>query len=87
MPSSFALSHANQMYTEGMWETVRMAQADLVAALRAHRAADVQLRKARTELEEAIRQGVLSGEWKIVDVVEVTGWSRETIRKIAHPKD
>jgi hypothetical protein len=86
MPSSFALHHANLMYAESMWETVRMAQADLVAALRAHKAADAQLRKARTELEEAIRQGVLSGEWKIVDVVELTDWSRETIRKIVYPK-
>ena len=70
-----------------MWNTVRMAQADLVAALRAHKAATNQLQKTRTELEEAIRQGVADKEWKIVDVVELTGWSRETVRKIVQSKD
>lgn len=64
-----------------------MAQADLVAALRAHEAAEIQLGKTRQDLEEAIREGVASGDWKIVDVARLTGWSRETVRKIAYPKD
>lgn len=61
-----------------------MAQADLVAALRAHRRAEERVKKAREELDAAIRQAVLEDGWQIVDVAEVTGWSRETVRKIVN---
>lgn len=61
-----------------------MAQRDLVAALRAHKAAEVRLKETRAALDGAIRQAIKSGEWQIVDVAELTGWSRETIRKIAN---
>jgi transcriptional regulator of acetoin/glycerol metabolism len=60
-----------------------MAQADLVAKLRAHRSAEARLHEAREELDAAIRAAVSSGEWQIIDIAELTGWSRETIRKIA----
>lgn len=63
-----------------------MAQRDLVAALRAYKAAETRLKDARTSLEVEIRNAIKSGEWQIVDVAELTGWSRETIRKIANPK-
>ena len=63
---------------------MRVAQKDLVAVLRAYRRADDRLKQARTDLDEAIQQAVQSGEWQIVDVAELTGWSRETIRKIAN---
>jgi hypothetical protein len=62
-----------------------MAQGKLVAAIRAYRRAEERLEQARTDRDEAIRNAVQSGEWKIADVVEVTKLSRETIRKIANP--
>ena len=63
-----------------------MAQRDLVAKTRAFRVAEERLKEARAALHEEIRQAVTSDEWPIVDVAEVTGWSRETVRKIAYPK-
>jgi transcriptional regulator of acetoin/glycerol metabolism len=64
-----------------------MTQADLVAALRAHRRAEERAKTTREQLDAAIRQAVQDGDWQIVDVAELTGWSRETIRKIAYSKD
>lgn len=61
-----------------------MSQADLVAALRAHQRAEERLKKARTDLEAEMRRAVLDGEWQIIDVAKLTGWSRETVRKIVH---
>lgn len=61
-----------------------MAQADLVAALRAYRRAEERAKKARATLDAAIRQAVVDEQWQIIDVAELTGWSRETIRKIAN---
>lgn len=66
-----------------MWDHGRVAQKDLVAALRAYRRADERLKQTRIDLDAAIQEAVQSGEWQIVDVAELTGWSRETIRKIA----
>lgn len=63
-----------------------VTQADLVAALRAYRRAEDRAKATREQLDEAIRDAVLSGDWQIVDVADLTGWSRETIRKIAHGK-
>lgn len=63
-----------------------MAQRDLVAALRAYRSADERAKQARADLDAEIRRAVNSGDWPIVDVAALTGWSRETIRKIANPK-
>lgn len=94
MQSSFAqaransavLDHANVVVLSEVWNTGRMAQGDLIAAIRAHKQAKARLDEARKNLNEAVRKAVTSGEWQIVDVVEVTGWSRETVRKIAYPK-
>lgn len=78
---------ANSETNRPIWNTGRMAQRDLVAAVRAHEVAETRLKKARTDLDEVIRNAVISGEWQIADVAKLTGWSRETIRKIAYPKD
>jgi hypothetical protein len=62
-----------------------MAQSDLVAALRAWKRAEERAKEARNYLDETIRRAVTGGEWQVMDVAEVTGWSRETIRKIVNP--
>lgn len=67
-----------------MWEHGRMAQADLVAALRTYRRAEERAKKTREALEAEMRRAVLDDEWQIIDVAELTGWSRETVRKIVH---
>lgn len=67
-----------------MWDHRRMAQADLVAALRAHRRAEERAKQARTALEDAMRTAVNDDGWQIIDVAELTGWSRETVRKIVN---
>jgi hypothetical protein len=59
-----------------------MAQRDLVASLRAYKRAEERLKATRDDLEREIARAVDSGEWQIIDVAEVTGWSRETIRAI-----
>lgn len=59
-----------------------MTTGTLIAKLRAHRTALERVEHARRELDEEITRAVDSGEWQIVDVAEVTGWSRETIRAI-----
>jgi hypothetical protein len=59
-----------------------MTTGNLVAKLRAHRAAQERLDQARRELNDEIARAIDSGEWQIIDVAEVTGWSRETIRAI-----
>lgn len=63
-----------------------MAQSDLVAALRAWRRADERAKEARAMLDETIRQVVNNREWQVADIAELTGWSRETIRKIVNAK-
>ena len=83
MQSYFAQVCANDRVVHTVWKTGRMAQRDLVAAIRAHKRAQERLDEARRNLDEAVRDAVNSGEWQIVDVAEVTGWSRETVRKIA----
>lgn len=87
MQSRLARVKAKDAYPYDLCEHWRMAQRDLVAALRAHKAADARLKEARAVLDGTIRQAVTTGEWQIADVAELTGWSRETIRKIAYPKD
>lgn len=59
-----------------------MTTGNLVAKLRAHRAAKERLDQARNELDDEIARVIDTGEWQIIDVAEVTGWSRETIRAI-----
>jgi len=86
MQSSFAQARAKNGITGAIWDTGRMAQSDLVAALRAHRRAEERAEKTRGELDQAIRDAVLSKDWQIADVAQLTGWSRETIRKIVYPK-
>lgn len=61
-----------------------MSQGDLVAALRAHRRAEERVKQTRGQLDEAIRRAVLDEKWQIIDVAELIGWSRETIRKIVN---
>lgn len=63
-------------------DDMRMATGTLVAKIRAHKAAQERLDLARQELDQEIARAVASGEWQIIDVAEVTGWSRETIRAI-----
>lgn len=63
-------------------DDVRMTTGNLIAKLRAYRAAEERLKLARRELDEEITRAVDSGEWQIIDVAEVTKWSRETIRAI-----
>jgi predicted DNA-binding ArsR family transcriptional regulator len=59
-----------------------MATGTLVAKIRAHKTAQERLEQARHDLDQEIARAVNSGEWQIIDVAEVTGWSRETIRAI-----
>lgn len=65
-----------------MWHHGRMSQADLVAALRAYRRAEERAKQTRADLEAAMRRAVDDEGWQIIDVAELTGWSRETVRKI-----
>lgn len=58
----------------------------LLEAHRAHQRAAKRRAKARANLHHAVRESVASGQWKIEDLVWLTGWSRETIRKIAYSK-
>ena len=83
MQSNFAQVCAKNRTTGAIWDTGRMAQSDLVAALRAHRRAEERAEKTRADLDKAIREAVANDDWQIVDIAELTGWSRETIRKIA----
>jgi transcriptional regulator of acetoin/glycerol metabolism len=62
----------------------RMAQADLVAKFRAMKTADERARQAHDEFDAELRRAVKAGEWKIVDVADLTGLSRETVRKIVN---
>jgi DNA-binding NtrC family response regulator len=59
-----------------------MAQRDLVASLRAYKRAEDRLKAAREDLERAIATALNNGEWQVIDVAELTGWSRETVRAI-----
>lgn len=61
-----------------------MTTGNLIAKIRAHKAAAERLDRARNELDEEIARVIESGEWQIIDVAEVTGWSRETIRSIVN---
>jgi DNA-binding XRE family transcriptional regulator len=63
-----------------------MAQADLVAKMRAYRAAERRYQEAREELHAEIRRVVAAKEWQIVDIAQLMGVSRETVRAIAKPK-
>lgn len=84
MQTQLAANRSNGNTMHASWDTRRMAQRDLIAALRAFRRAEEKRDQTRSELDDAIREAVRSGEWQIVDIAEVTGWSRETIRKIAN---
>jgi hypothetical protein len=55
---------------------------NLVAVWRADKAATERHWQKRAETLAAIREAVRSGAWKIQDVADLTGASRETIRKI-----
>lgn len=61
-----------------------MSQVDLVAAYRAYKRAQEQAQAARDVLEREIQDAVHAEEWQIIDIAELTGWSRETVRKIAN---
>jgi AraC-like DNA-binding protein len=61
-----------------------MTTGNLIAKIRAHRAAVERVDQARRELDEEITRAVDSGDWQIIDVAQVTGWSRETIRAIVN---
>lgn len=59
-----------------------MTQRDLVAKLRAYRRAEERVKAARADLDAEIARAVLEDDWQIIDVAELTKWSRETIRAI-----
>lgn len=63
-------------------EHSHMTQRDLVAKLRAYRRAEERLKSARAELDAEIARAVVEDNWQIMDVAELTKWSRETIRAI-----
>jgi len=58
-----------------------MPAGDLVAAVRTYQRAQKQIDEAREHLAEAIANAIDEG-WRPVDVMEVTGYSRERIRQI-----
>ena len=59
-----------------------MPPGDLVSAVRAVKRAQEKLDQARDDLHEAIVVAIRDEGWKQRDVVEVTGYSREHIRRI-----
>lgn len=61
-----------------------MAEANLVAKFRAMKTADERAKAAHDEFDAELRRAVNAKEWQIVDVAELTGWSRETVRKIVN---
>jgi transcriptional regulator of acetoin/glycerol metabolism len=63
---------------------LRMAEAKLVAKFRTMRTADERARQAHEEFDAELRRAVKAKEWQIVDVADLTGWSRETVRKIVN---
>lgn len=59
-----------------------MPSGDLISAVRGVKRAQARLEKAREELHEAIVKAIRDEGWKQRDVVEVTGYSREHVRRI-----
>lgn len=84
MQTSLAHVNAKRYTSVQVCDHRHMAQRDLVAAHRAFKTAEARAKQTREALDEAIREAVKSGEWQIVDVSNLTGWSRETIRKIVN---
>lgn len=63
-------------------ETVVMAASDLVRAVREHERAKDQLERTKTALDEAIVDAIEQHGWAVVDVIDVTGLSRQRITQI-----
>lgn len=59
-----------------------MPSGDLVSAVRALKRAEDRAKKAREALHAAIVVAIRDDGWKQQDVAEVTGYSREHIRRI-----
>lgn len=63
------------------WHPVRMDATELAAVTRRFRKAEAALAAARAELQEAALEA-MAGGMKQADVAKVTGWTRETLRKL-----
>lgn len=62
-------------------ETRTMAGSDLVSAVRDVNRLEEQFKQAKEKLDTSIVDALQEG-WRVVDVMEVTGLSRERIRQI-----
>ncbi len=60
--------------------------ADLKAAVRRHKAAQKRLGAAHAHLKETLREAKEAGA-KQVELVEVTGYTREHVRRLLLPDD
>lgn len=63
-------------------ETRLMAASDLVKAVREHERAKQQLDDTKNALDEAIEDAISKHGWRVVDVIDVTGLSRQRITQI-----
>lgn len=77
-----ALVNAISMWRAMPCDDRGMASGDLISAVRGVKRAQERLEKAREDLHEAIVVAIRDDGWKQRDVVEVTGYSREHIRRI-----
>jgi hypothetical protein len=66
----------------GLCDDSGMPPGDLVSAVRAVKRAQEKLDQARDDLHGAIVIAIRDDGWKQRDVAEVTGYSREHIRRI-----
>lgn len=66
------------------WHPVRMDATELTAIARRYRRAEAASKAAREELQRASLEAMADGV-KQVDVARITGWTRETLRKLTPP--
>lgn len=81
-PSHLAQKYANLICMRMVCEHRRMAQGDLVARYRAFKKAEKRLEEARAALEQELTRAINAKEWQIIDVADLLGVSRETVRAI-----
>lgn len=63
------------------WHAVTMDSTELAVITRRFRKAEAAAKAAREELQQAALQAQAEG-MKQVDVARITGWTRETLRKL-----
>lgn len=63
-------------------ETRLMAASDLVKAVREHERAKQHLEETKDALDEAIEDAISKHGWRVIDVIDVTGLSRQRITQI-----